>query len=102
MGAGMGGPEDGVGGGPAWLAPSGLFHTVGASLGLGRFWVSGVEGMRTTPEGKPEVVGVGACPWAIAPAASTASKTAAARVPELLSDSTKRAPPTASQSPTKN
>ena len=73
------------GGIPAWFAPAGLFHTAGASLGLGRAFVSCEKGMRATPVGRPSRLGVGrlgvgSCACPIAPARSTASSTTTVRV----------------------
>ena len=66
------------GGTPARLIPCDAFQTAGASFALGRLFFSVDCGMRATPVGRPDVLGVGACARpTTADAAMSASRTAA-------------------------
>ncbi len=64
MGAGMG-AESCAPGGEGWpvaaAASPESFQIAGALFGLGTFLVSSVCGKLATPEGRPDVFGVGAC-----------------------------------------
>jgi len=87
------------GGAPAVPGVLVLSQMAGASLGLGRLLFSCVSGKAATPEGSPEVLGVGACAWVHAPAASIAIiATVVTDRPTAWRRSTI---PAASQSPTK-
>ena len=101
MGAGMG-DADCVPASGGMPACPGLSQVSGAVLGLGKIRVSGVAGNRTTPVGKPEVLGVGAWACIAAPASTAASRTAPARITEGRIDSIRNAPPIASQRPAKS
>src|ERR1039458_5888653 len=105
MGAGMGAedcvPAD-VGTPAVGATPPASFQIGGASFGLGKLRVSCDCGKLATPEGNPDVFGVGACARSDAPAPSNAISATTKRTPDEPRASRSSAAPTAIQSQTKN